>query len=161
MDLDLPDSYQAFYESFPTHGEARQMSVDEVVAARKAGKQVVFVDARMKEEQDTSVIPGALELVVEKNPFELTVDDCVDLLGSLDAQLDGVGEDAVVVSYCTAGLRGGLCALALEKKLGRPAHNLTGGLIEWKNVGQDVKTRDGGATEEVHPCLPPLAKYLK
>ncbi len=161
MDLDLPDSYQEFYESFPTHTEAKQMSVADVVAAQKSGKPVVFVDARMKVEQDMSVLPDAIEVVVEKNPFELGVDDCVELLGSVDAKLEQIPGDAVVVAYCTAGLRGGLCALALEKKLGRPAYNLTGGMIEWKNEGQAVQTREGAPTEDVHPCLPPLAQYLK
>ena len=159
--MDLPERYEAFYESFPTHTSARQVTVPEVVEARARGRRVVFVDARASREQDVSTIPGAIRLPVEKEALQVTTDDIRPLLTDRDIelQLSGIGEEDLVVAYCTAGLRGGYCAIALEEKLGRPCHNLTGGLIEWKNQGQEVQ-QDGKPTQAVHPCLSPLEKYL-
>lgn len=159
--MDLPERYEAFYKSFPTHTAARQMSVQEIVEARKQGRQVVFVDARASEEQAVSVIPGAIRVPIEKDALAVTIDDIRPLLaeGGITSRLAAIRNDDLVVAYCTAGLRGGFCAMALEEKLGRPCFNLTGGLIEWKNEGQDVES-NGKTTEAVHPCLPPLEKYL-
>ncbi len=44
--------------------------------------------------------------------------------------------------------------------MGRPCYNLTGGLIEWKNQEQPVYG-DGKPTEDVHPYLPALERYLQ
>jgi rhodanese-related sulfurtransferase len=159
--MDLPESYEAFYESFPTHTAARQMSVRQIVDARQQGKRIVFVDARASEEQEVSVIPGAIRIPVEKEALQVTTEDIRPLLTDqpIASQLSAIRDEDLVVAYCTAGLRGGFCAIALEEKLGRPCFNLTGGLIEWKNQGQEVQ-RDGKPTDAVHPCLPPLEKYL-
>ncbi len=46
--MELPEKYQDFYESFPTHAQARQMTVAAVVKARQERKQVVFVDAQTR-----------------------------------------------------------------------------------------------------------------
>lgn len=161
MDLKFPDSYREFYESFPTHDGVPQISVAEVVELQRAGKRVVFVDARMRAEQKVSVIGEAIRVPVEKNALEVTDADCAELLDEapIRSQLEDIGPDDVVVSYCTAGLRGAFCAVALEKKLGRKAFNLTGGIIEWHNQGHPVN-KDGQATEHVHPLLPQLAKYI-
>lgn len=159
--MNLPERYEDFYESFPTHATARQVNVKEIVQASQQGRKVVFVDARAEAEQEVSVIPGAIRVPVEKDALQVTTDDIRPLLAlpTVASQLASIREEDLVVAYCTAGLRGGFCAIALEEKLGRPCFNLTGGMIEWKNQGQEVQ-HDGEATEEVHPCLTPLERYL-
>lgn len=139
--MDLPERYEAFYESFPTHTTARQMSVQEIVEARKQGRQVVFVDARATEEQEVSVVPEAIRFPIEKDALQVTIEDIRSLLADqgIASQLSAIRKEDLVVAYCTAGLRGGFCAMALEEKLGRPCFNLTGGMIEWKNQGQEVQ----------------------
>jgi rhodanese-related sulfurtransferase len=160
--LDLPDRYEAFYESFPTHTTARQVNVEEIVQARQQGRKIHFVDARATAEQEVSVIPGAIRVSIEKDALQVTTDDIRPLLTdpAVATQLASIRDEDLVVAYCTAGLRGGFCAIALEEQLGRPCFNLTGGMIEWKNQGQEVQ-HDGQGTEAVHPCLPPLERYLR
>ena len=159
--MDLPERYEAFYESFPTHTAARQMSVRDIVDAGKQGRRVVFVDARATEEQEVSVIPGAIRIPIAKEALQVTIEDIRPLLADqgIASQLSAIRNEDLVVAYCTAGLRGGFCAIALEEKLGRPCYNLTGGMIEWKNQGQEV-LQDGKPTDAVHPCLSSLEKYL-
>ena len=159
--MDPPEQYDTFYESFLAHSVARQMSVKRIIAALKQRRRVVFVDARAYEEQEVSAIPGAIRISVEKEALQVTVEDIGPPLADqeISSQLSAIRKEDLVVAYCTAGFRGGYCAIALEEKLGRPCYNLTGGMIEWKNQGQEVQ-KEGELTDAVHPCLPPLEKHF-
>ncbi|MDX2019029.1 MAG: rhodanese-like domain-containing protein [Deltaproteobacteria bacterium] len=159
--MNLPDDFKTFYESFPTHQACRQIEADQVVALVQSGKRVVFVDARSRDEQAVSVVPGAVCVSLEKDAFEVTQEDCARALAheAIREDLEVLGAEHVVVCYCTAGLRGALCAMALENVSSAQVFNLAGGIIAWRNQGLPLE-RAGRPVRDVHPCVPSLAKYL-
>jgi acyl-CoA thioesterase-1 len=77
----------------------------------------------------------------------------------LDLDLD-LPPGATVVTYCTAGYRSGLAAVEIEKRLGRPVWNLTGGIIEWFNRGGAVFDPAGSPAARIHPYGEEWAKYV-
>lgn len=89
----------------------------------------LFVDARENNEQDVSMIPGAITLE-EFNKKRDTFND------------------RNIVIYCTIGYRSGLYTKKLVSK-GYKAFNLKGGVLLWSHAKRDFQ-KDGIATQKVH-----------
>jgi rhodanese-related sulfurtransferase len=97
----------------------------------------ILVDIRTKEEQDVSMLPGALS----QQEFESSLDQVK-------------GNNKKIVAYCTAGYRSGEYAASLvsgEHKLdGSRVYNLEGSLLSWTHEslplvsivnGKEVETK--------------------
>ena len=84
-------SYQSKFPDVPT------MTSQELVEAKKAKKTVLLVDVRTKEEQDVSMIPGAVRW---REDLDLGEND---------------DDDAIIVTYCTVGYRSGREARRLQQ----------------------------------------------
>ena len=101
-----------------------------------AGRRpVVLLDAREAEEYAVSHLPAAHHAP------------------SLDAALRLVREsppDAVVVAYCSVGVRSSALAARLRERGVAEVHNLQGSLFAWANEGRPVY-RGGTRVVEVHP----------
>lgn len=119
------EMYADYREEFP---EVPDITAQEVMALLKQDK-VVLVDIREPEEQEVSMLPGAL---------------------TEDEFLAGLGKhrDKTVVAYCTISYRSGKFASKMRKK-GLDMYNLKGGLLAW--VGEGGKVHDkNGQTKRIH-----------
>jgi sodium/bile acid cotransporter 7 len=112
-------------------GSFSEITVTELLAAKKRGHKIVLVDAREKREQQVSMIKGAI-------PAE-------ELLKLLERDRKPRG---LVVVYCTIGYRSG----ELVKKLARrkvKARNLVGSILMWTHARQPLY-RGGKPTNKLH-----------
>eukprot|EP01026_Neomeris_dumetosa_P016270 TRINITY_DN1617_c0_g2_i1.p2 TRINITY_DN1617_c0_g2~~TRINITY_DN1617_c0_g2_i1.p2 ORF type:complete len:190 (-),score=23.47 TRINITY_DN1617_c0_g2_i1:244-813(-) len=116
------DSYKQV--AFP---KAPEISVSELAQKMKNGDEIVLVDARTKEEQEVSIIPGA----IPKQDFERRK---VEL------------QNQTVVCYCTIGYRSGTYVQQLVNQ-GVNAYNLQGSLLAWVHNNEKVIDQQSG--EEV------------
>lgn len=89
----------------------------------------LYVDARETNEQDVSMIPGAITLK------------------HFNKQKDSFKNRNIVV-YCTIGYRSGLYTKKLLSK-GFSAFNLKGGVLLWSHAKRDF-VKDGVTTNKVH-----------
>lgn len=140
---DMKPKFRTYVVGLPTFDASRQMGIAEAVKAKAKG--AVFVDCRSPEEQEVSTIAGAIKLNIP--------DEDEEAIGVASANVDlkDVPAKAAIVAYCSAGVRGGLAAAMMEKHHERPVHNLTGGILQWFNLGKEVVGPDGAAVEAVHP----------
>ena len=90
----------------------------------------VLVDTRAEEEQNVSVIPGAISV----KEFEKNME---------------VYKSKIVVAYCTIGFRSGLFARKLIKK-NIKAYNLEGSILGWVHSGGELRDKQGLLTNKVH-----------
>ena len=132
-------------ERFNAETGARQITPTALEARRKGGEPVVFVDVREPAEQAVSTIPGAV----------LTTPATVS---NLDIPDNG---NSLIVTYCTVGYRSGLAAVELERRLGKPVYNLSGGIIAWFNDSGAVVDRSGQAIDRIHPYSEEWGKYVR
>ena len=95
---------------------ARQLSLEELQALLDAGRPILLLDIREAEEFAAGAIPYVLHLPP----------------GQVDEFVPEDSENRIV-TYCTVGYRSGRAAASLEKRLGRPVYNLSGGIIKWFN----------------------------
>ena len=117
--------YADYKEEFP---EVPDITAQEAMGLMKQGK-VVLVDIRDAEEQEVSMLPGA---VTEE-----------EFLAKLDKY-----PGQRVVAYCTISYRSGKFASKMRKK-GVDMYNLKGGLLAW--VGEGGKVYDkNGETKRIH-----------
>jgi sodium/bile acid cotransporter 7 len=86
-------------------------------------KQVIFIDVRESEEQQISMLPGAI-----------TQKEYLDHPEKYN--------DVVKIVYCTISYRSGLLAQKLQKD-GVVMYNLRGGLLAWVHDGGKVFDRNG------------------
>ncbi|HDZ22153.1 hypothetical protein LCGC14_1002450 [marine sediment metagenome] len=115
----IEDLYAEYRASFP---DVPEMTVDQLLAAQKTG-QVVLVDVRGADEQDVSMIPGA----IPARRFEEEGERY---------------EEKQIVVYCTIGYRSGLYAKKLDEQ-GYRAVNLEGGILAWVHAGQMIVNHNG------------------
>ena len=106
------------------------MSIDEVPK-----DNVIFLDAREKEEFNVSHIEGAIH--VGFNDFD--IDDFAH------SKL----KNGTVIVYCSVGYRSGKISEKL-RKIGIKSYNLKGGLFGWHNKGRKVVNSSGVRTQKVH-----------
>ena len=91
------------------------MTVDELDAWRRAGKDHVLIDVRTDEEAAICRIDGALLIP----------------MAALEQSLDRIPKDRPVVIHCKSGARSAR-AVGQLKALGyRNAQSLTGGILAW------------------------------
>jgi sodium/bile acid cotransporter 7 len=114
--------YRGYAAQFPSVPET---TVAELLERRQ---DILLVDAREAEEQEVSVIPGAV------------------VRTALD--VDALQGKRVVV-YCTIGYRSGLAARELRER-GVEATNLKGGVLLWTHAGQPLVDPAGQRTRRVH-----------
>ena len=115
----------------------------EMAAGRSAGAtdRVVLLDVREASEYAVSRIPGAIWI----DPASRGAAHVAALAGGLD--------DAIVVAYCSIGLRSSRLLVrigqGLKEKGARELHNLEGGIFRWRNEGRPLVGPDG-VTRAVH-----------
>jgi len=119
--------YRKYERKFP---KVEGIAAAELKADLKEGREVVLVDVRKPEEQEVSMIPGA----ITQAEFEQRQDSL---------------RDKTIVTYCTAGYRSGLYAKKLEKK-GWRVLNLEGSLLSWTHAGGPLTDSEGEPTKRVH-----------
>lgn len=109
--------------------------VDEVdVAEAVKLKDVVYVDAREKEEFNVSHIKDAVW--VGHKDFDTT-------------RLEGISKDKKIVVYCSVGKRSEDITRKINEAGYKNVANLYGGIFEWVNQGNDVYN-DTGKTKKIH-----------
>jgi sodium/bile acid cotransporter 7 len=117
--------YRDYADSFP---EVKDISAREAMTLMKT-KRVVFVDVRKPEEQEVSMLPGAVTDEIFKRNVKRY-------------------KDQIVIGYCTISYRSGKLAKKLRKK-GFAMLNLKGGLLAWVHEGGKVYDEQG-ETKRVH-----------
>lgn len=118
--------YAAYKQEFP---EVTDITPREVMGLLAQKAKVVLVDVRTAEEQQVSILPGAIASEV--------------FLGNPKAY-----RDHSVVGYCTISYRSGRLARELSRQ-GIAMRNLEGGLLAWLHEGGRVYAR-GQETRLVH-----------
>ena len=120
------EMYAGYKKEFP---EVTDITPKEVMDLLARHKKVVLVDVRTPEEQQVSMLPGAITRE--------------ELLSNLNAY-----RDHVIIGYCTISYRSGQLAQDLGKK-GITMLNLKGGLLAWVHEGGKVYSQ-GKETQKVH-----------
>ena len=125
---------QRMWELFQSDKEsyfagAPEISVAQLTEWLKDGRKLVIVDVRDKEEQDVSMIPGAIR-VQDFDPDSTQY------------------TDHVVVAYCTIGTRSGILVNELRDK-NIEAYNLAGSILAWTHAGLPLVDAHG-ETRRVH-----------
>jgi|GEM_PF-495132 len=120
----------ALYHDFSSrHPEIPDITVDDFLSLKEEDG-VVLVDNRMPEERAVSMIPGA----ITDDEFESDREEY---------------KDAVIVVYCTIGVRSGRYAKKLVRR-GYNAFNLAGGVLAWAHTGGGFVDPHGDRTDRVH-----------
>jgi rhodanese-related sulfurtransferase len=118
--------YAGYKKDFP---EVTDITPRETMQLLAQKKKVVLVDVRSPEEQQISMLPGA----VTREEF----------LRNLDQY-----RNHVIIGYCTISYRSGKLAQDLSTQ-GITMHNLQGGLLAWLHEGGRVYSQ-GVETDKVH-----------
>ncbi len=121
------DSINRLYRLFAP--KTSEITVPELLELKKT-KRVILVDNRTLEEQEISMIPGA----ITNTFFEEKPEDYIN--------------DTIIV-YCTIGIRSGKYVKKLIKD-GFDAYNLKGGVLEWAHAGERFIDKTGKETNRVH-----------
>ena len=123
------DRIEKMYEEYTrSFAEVSDLSPHQAMDLMETQK-VILVDVRRTEEQEISMLPGAV-----------TTEDFLENLNEY--------EDKMVIGYCTISYRSGKLAKKLLKR-GITMHNLRGGILAWTHDGG--KVYDGqGETKRVH-----------
>ena len=86
-------------------------------------KKIVFIDVRQPNEQEVSILPGAIpHNVFLKNPEKYT--------------------EYTKVGYCTIGYRSSRFTQAMKQK-GTTIYNLHGGMLGWVHAGGKIYDKNG------------------
>ena len=112
--------------------EVVDLTVKELDRLRET-EEVLLVDARNPQEQEVSMLPGAIRA----------------------QELDQAIADApsrTLVVYCTIGHRSGLLAQKLQAS-GLKVYNLKGAILSWTHAGNEL-VDDQGPTRRVHVAGP-------
>lgn len=96
------------------------------LAAELVAAGAQLVDVRRDDEYAVGRIEGSLHIELDQLPAEAAAID----------------RDRTVVFYCHSGARSALATEAF-RAAGYEAHNLTGGLIAWKERGLPLEPPDG------------------
>ena len=122
----IESMYEGAKRNFP---DVPEMTVEQVQERQAAGEDVVLVDVRTPEEQETSMIPGA----ITREQFEAD---------------PSKHEGKPVVCYCTIGGRSGQYAQQLREQ-GVDAYNMPGAVLAWSHTGGELVNAEG-KTNKVH-----------
>lgn len=94
--------------------------------AHERRDELVLLDVREGDEWRAGHIPGSLHIP----------------MGELQARLDEVPRDRLIVTVCRVGQRSAAVATALDRA-GYEVENLVGGVAEWKGVGLPLVDPNG------------------
>jgi rhodanese-related sulfurtransferase len=117
--------YNEYHAEFPEVLDISPQQAMKLIADQKS----IFIDLRDQQEQQVSMLPGAI-----------TEKEFMDNFKSYD--------DYVKIAYCTIGYRSGKFAQKLQKE-GIPVYNLRGGILAWMHDGGKVYNQNG-ETHRVH-----------
>lgn len=109
-----------------------QISASEIIKQGKPidpKQKIVYIDVRDENEQDISMIPGAIK--------------------SSDVDFDKLDPKIKYVAYCTIGYRSGKFVNKLRKK-GLQAFNLVGGIYGWTFEDGEIHSKQSKPTKSVH-----------
>ena len=140
----LQEEFRQLAEGFDRETGTRRISAAELRGRLRQEQAIVLVDTRERPEFDVGHLGGAILL-----PPAQLADEPLEL-----------PEDALVVTYCTAGYRSGLAAVELEQRLGRDVYSLTGGIIGWFNSGGPIVDKQERAADQIHPYSDEWKKYV-
>ncbi|MYA18443.1 MAG: rhodanese-like domain-containing protein [Gammaproteobacteria bacterium] len=119
-------------ETFP---DVPQLSTERLAEALEADADVVLLDARSKEEFETSHLQGAVRATSIRSAREA---------------LKEHGKKSMVVVYCSVGYRSSRLAQKLRATGVENVFNLEGSLFKWANEGRPVY-RASEQVRTVHP----------
>ena len=106
---------------------------------------IVYLDAREKEEFDVSHIKGAIFVGYEN--FDIT-------------KLPKLTKDTKIVVYCSVGYRSEKIAEKLIQNGYTQTQNLFGGIFNWVNKGYLVYDANGKETQKIHGYNESWGKWL-
>lgn len=109
---------------------------------------IVLLDAREIREFETSHIKNAIYVGHESFKKKYVTNVVQD-------------KNATIVVYCSIGVRSEQIAEKVKKMGYTHVYNLYGGIFDWKNKGNEVVTKEGETTEEVHTYSKEWSSYLK
>jgi rhodanese-related sulfurtransferase len=118
------------YEGSKVHFREVTDITAEELNVRLGDADLVVVDVREPQEQDVSMIPGA----ISASDFEANL---------------GEYRGKTVVAYCTVGHRSGLFAQELMRSGWPSVYNLAGAILSWTHAGGDLEDAQG-PTKRVH-----------
>ncbi len=122
-------------------------SVKEVKPREVSGnKKVVYLDAREKEEYETSHIKNAIWIGFDN--FD-------------EKSLAKISKSKSIVVYCSVGYRSEKITEKMEKLGFKDVSNLYGGIFGWKDAGLQVVDSLGKSTEKVHTYNKKWSQWLK
>ena len=121
----IREMYDGYRQEFPS---VPGMTAAELMSVPPDGN-IVLVDVREPEEQQVSMIPGA----ISAKEFEAARESY---------------RDSQIVVYCTIGARSGHYAAALIAD-GFAARNLEGSILSWTHAGGSLRG-PAGPTKDVH-----------
>lgn len=110
-----------------------------------SGKNILFLDAREKNEFDVSHIKNSI--FVGYDDFNLS-------------SLKDIPKNQMIVIYCSVGYRSGKIGSQLREAGYTAVFNLYGGIFDWANNGFDIYHGDKKTTK-VHPYSTKWGKWLK
>lgn len=76
-------------------------------------------------------------------------------------KLYDIPKEAVIVLYCTTGVRAEKIGEKIERGGYKNVFNLYGGILEWVNEGQPVYKSNGVQTSEIHTYNSALAQWAE
>ena len=120
------------------------MSVQELAMPKT---EVILLDARETEEYNVSHLETAIH--VGYDDFDIN---------SVTKQIKD--KSAVIVVYCSLGVRSEDIGEQLKKAGYTNIFNLYGGIFEWKNKGYSVYNSEEKLTEDVHAFSKAWSKWL-
>ncbi len=123
-------AYDIMLQSLLSH-TVKEISVKDV----KDNKEVIFVDARERNEFDVSHIRNAIFVGY----------DSLDL-----SPMEKIDKNKEVIVYCSVGYRSEKVSEKLEKMGFKNVSNLYGGIFEWKNQELPIVSDDNKTTNEIH-----------
>jgi len=108
--------------------------------------KTVFIDCRESNEYEISHIKNAVWVGFKK--FDLK-------------RLKEISKSSEIIVYCTIGYRSEIITHKLKKSGYSNVRSLIGGILEWKNMGNQVFDLKHNTTEFVHTFDESWAIYLK
>jgi len=116
----------SYFLSGLSDGAEIEDEISPQLAAELVRDGAQLVDVRQDGEYEAGRIEGALHIELDRLPSEAPAID----------------RDRPVVFYCRSGSRSALATQAF-RAAGYDAHNLTGGLLAWKQRGLPLEPPDG------------------
>lgn len=110
------------------------------------GEEVIILDTRTTKEYKVSHLPNARFVDFDKFSKK---------------DVNALDKSQKVVVYCTVGYRSERIGEKLQKLGFSDVSNLYGGILEWKNQGNEVVDPKGRETQEVHTYSKSWGKWLQ